>query len=110
VKNLLLSLLVVLATLAACREKEVAVVPPQASPTRTATMSIVVTDTPTALEQLIATAEQSGGRVTAARVWREDGRMRATLTVRVPSQRLTETLSAVRKLASEVEGETIAEE
>lgn len=77
---------------------------------RTATMSIVVTDTPTAVEQLIATAEQTGGRVTAAHVWRENGRVRATLTVRVPSPALTETLSAVRKVASSVEEETIEEE
>ena len=74
---------------------------------RTADMSIVVKDTLTAVESVTRRAESVGGYVTASRVWHDGSRLRATLTIRVPSGELTSTVAAVRRVATRIEGETL---
>lgn len=70
-------------------------------------MSIVVNDTVAAVESVTRRAESVGGYVTATRVWRDGPRLRATLTIRVPSRELTSTVAAVRRVATRIDGETI---
>lgn len=78
-----------------------------AQPHRTATVRIVVDDTASSLENVTRAAEEMGGYVTQSRVWREGETLRATVTIRVPSQELTSTMNAIRRTAKEVESETI---
>lgn len=87
---------------------EVAVqAPPQRMIIRTANLSLIVGDTPSSVEKITAAAESAGGYVSGSRVWREGGLLRATISLRVPADKLTSTLSAIRSLAIRVQSESI---
>jgi hypothetical protein len=75
---------------------------------RTAEVSLIVGDTTGTLEKLVALAAANGGYVTDSRVWRDGQVLRATLTLRVPAQKLDAALAAVRKAATRVESETVS--
>jgi len=77
---------------------------------RTATVSMVVGDTLSVLDRIIAAVEANGGYVNDSKVWREGELTRATLSLRVPAAKLTATLAAVRKLAVRVQSENVASE
>lgn len=96
VKRLLIVLLV--ASLA-CRHAE--------ERPRRAMMRIAVDDPIEAVEAVTASAEAAGGELAAAEIWREGEQLRARLTLRVPPERLTETLASIRRVASRVESESI---
>lgn len=74
---------------------------------RTAQMSLVVTDAASVASKLSALATSAGGYVTESKQWREGEQLRASMTLRVPPQRLDETLAAARKLATRVESENL---
>ncbi|MDP9194868.1 MAG: DUF4349 domain-containing protein [Acidobacteriota bacterium] len=77
---------------------------------RTAEMRIVVADTTKAIEAVTKSVEAMGGFVSGSNIWREGELLRATLKLRVPSDKLTSTLASIRGLASRVDNETIASE
>jgi hypothetical protein len=75
---------------------------------RTANVSILVRDTSSAVDAVTKQAEAVGGYVADSRIWREGELLRATLTIRVPQEKLTATLTSIRGVAKRVENETIA--
>ncbi len=75
---------------------------------RSAQMRIVVGDTTKTVDAVTKAVEAMGGFVAGSNVWREGELMRATLTLRVPSEKLTATLASIRGLARHVDNETIA--
>lgn len=77
---------------------------------RNATMHIVVADTAKTVDAVTTSVEALGGYVAGSEVWREGELLRARLTVRVPSAKLTPALTAIRSLARRVENETVASE
>ena len=76
-------------------------------PARTAEMRIVVADTSKALGAIAQSVEDAGGVVVATDAWREEGRLRATMTFRVTREQLTGTLREVRAVAKRVESEHV---
>src|SRR5437899_4902286 len=74
---------------------------------RNAQMTLVVADAAPVVAKLTALASSAGGYVSESKQWREDGQLRASITLRVPAQRLDETLATARKLATRVESETV---
>jgi hypothetical protein len=74
---------------------------------RNAQMTLVVADAAPVAAKLTALASSSGGYVSESKQWREDGQLRASITLRIPAQRLDETLATARKLATRVEIENV---
>src|SRR5688500_11274289 len=77
---------------------------------RTADVRIVVTDTTKAVNAVTSSIESQGGYVSGSQIWREGELLRAKLTLRVPADKLTAALSAIRGVAKRVENETISSE
>jgi Domain of unknown function (DUF4349) len=77
---------------------------------RTAEMRITVADTAKSVEAITKSIEAGGGYVSASNVWREGDLLRARLTLRVPSEKLTETLASIRGAAKRVENEVVTSE
>jgi hypothetical protein len=74
---------------------------------RNAQMTLIVADAAPVAGKLSALAVSAGGYVAESKQWRENEQLRATLTLRVPAQRLDDTLAAARKLATRVESENL---
>ncbi len=74
---------------------------------KNAQMTIIVSDAAAVAEKLGALAVSAGGYVSESKEWRESEQLRATLTLRVPAQRLGDTIAAARKLATRVESENV---
>jgi glycine cleavage system regulatory protein len=91
--------IVLLMMFVACAHEETAV--------RSADVRIVVADTSKTVATVTRSVEAAGGYVAASQIWRDGELLRARLTVRVPADRLTETLAAIRAAAKRVETETI---
>src|SRR5262249_9567778 len=70
-------------------------------------LSRVVADAAPVVARLTALASAAGGYVSESKEWRENEQLRATMTLRVPAQRLDDTLAAARKLATRVESENM---
>jgi hypothetical protein len=77
---------------------------------RTANVKIIVADTAKTVDAITQSVEAGGGYVSGSHIWRDGELLRATLTLRVPSEKLTATLAAIRGLAKRVENETIGSE
>jgi len=75
---------------------------------RTAEVALIVGDTTASVETLAALAAANGGYVTDSKIWRDGQVVRATLTIRVPAQKLDAALAAIRKAARRVESETVS--
>jgi len=75
---------------------------------RTAEVALIVGDTSASVESLAALAAANGGYVTDSKLWRDGQLVRATLTIRVPAQKLDAALAAIRKAARRVESETVS--
>ena len=75
---------------------------------RTAQLSVVVADTNAAVEKLTQAVEAAGGYVNDSKIWRDGEQLRATLSIRVPAERLTQTLATLRHLAVRVQNENIS--
>lgn len=74
---------------------------------RSADVRVVVADTSKSVAELTRSVEAAGGYVASSQIWRDGELLRARLTLRVPADRLTETLAAIRAAAKRVETETI---
>ena len=77
---------------------------------RTADVRIVVADTSKAVDAVTKSVESQGGYVSGSQIWREGELLRAKLTLRVPGDKLTSALSAIRDVAKRVENQTISSE
>lgn len=77
---------------------------------RTADVRIIVADTSKTVDAVTKSIEGAGGYVSGSNIWREGEMLRAKLTLRVPADKLTATLSSIRAQAKRVETETISSE
>jgi hypothetical protein len=77
---------------------------------RTADVRITVADTGKAVDAVTQAVEGVGGYVSGSNIWREGELLRAKLTLRVPADRLTPALAAIRRLAKRVDNEVITSE
>jgi microcompartment protein CcmL/EutN len=75
--------------------------------TRTADLRIVVHDTLAAVDDVTKATEAAGGYVSSSMIWRDGEELHAKVTLRVPPDKLTSTLSSFRGMATRVESETI---
>src|ERR1043165_2542028 len=75
---------------------------------RTADVSLIVGDTTASVEKLAALAAANGGYIADSKLWRDGEQTRATLTIRVPAQKLDAALAAIRRVATRVESETVS--
>ena len=75
---------------------------------RTANVRIIVADTSKAVDAITNSVEALGGYVAGSRIWRDGELLRATLTLRVPTDKLTTTLTSIRGIAKRVDNETIS--
>jgi len=73
---------------------------------RTANLSVVVKDTNEAVAQIRAILAEIDGYVVNLQLWRDQGQLRGTITVRVPAETLDDTLTRFKGLAVKVERET----
>ena len=101
---------VVAADVAAIRNAEPAAPAMPRMIIRTANVKILVDDTAKTVDAVTQAVESVGGYVAGSHIWREGELLRATLTLRVPSDKLTSTLASIRGLAKRVENETISSE
>lgn len=67
----------------------------------------MVGDTLSAVDHVTKETEAAGGYVASSQIWREGERLHAQVTLRVPPDKLTSTLSTFRGMATKVESETI---
>jgi hypothetical protein len=72
----------------------------------TVEMSLIVKDTSTALEQIESLASEMGGFVSDSSSWKEEGQLRARVSLRVPAAGLDESLGQIRDLALDIESES----
>ncbi len=72
---------------------------------RTINMTALVNDVPRVLEQLSLLAEDIDGFVVSSFLQGEEERTRATITIRVPTERTEEALSRIRGMAVRVDSE-----
>ena len=77
---------------------------------RTADVRIIVGDTSKAVAAVTKSVETLGGYVSGSSIWREGELLRAKLTLRVPSEKLTVALASIRGTAKRVENETVSSE
>lgn len=75
---------------------------------RSAEMSLIVSDTASAIDKITAAANASNGYVADSKLWRDANQLRGTLTLRVPSQDLDRTLASIRKLGTREQSETVS--
>ncbi|MBW2674834.1 MAG: DUF4349 domain-containing protein [Deltaproteobacteria bacterium] len=73
---------------------------------RTSQLSLVVEDAEESLSQIKALVSEMDGYASDTRMWRQDEQLRASITVRVPSESLDEALAKFKALSSRVEGES----
>ena len=77
---------------------------------RTAECASSSRDTTKTVDAVTKSVEAMGGFVSGSNIWREGELLRATLTLRVPADKLTSALASIRTLAKRVDNETIASE
>ncbi len=68
---------------------------------------MVVADTEPTLKSITALVASAGGYVADSKAWRENDQLRARVSVRIPAEKLDNTLEAIKKLAVRVERENI---
>ncbi len=73
---------------------------------RTADLSLVVSDAEESVIQIKDIITELDGYVVDTRLWRDDGQLRGTITVRVPADSLDTALSKFKELAVKVERES----
>jgi Rad3-related DNA helicase len=71
----------------------------------TVNMEVVVKDTAEAMAQIESLADEMGGFVSDSSSWKDEGQLRARVTLRVPAESLDEALTKIRGLALDVESE-----
>jgi len=73
---------------------------------RTVELAMYVKDVEASFNEIQRLAEEMGGYVVRANTWHQEEYLRASLTIRVPAQRLEEALESIRAMATEVERES----
>jgi acetolactate synthase small subunit len=71
----------------------------------TLNMELVVEDTAGTLAQIESLAKETGGFVSDSNSWKEEGQLRARITIRVPADKLDQALAQIRDLAADVQSE-----
>ena len=74
---------------------------------RSANISIIVDDTAATLAKITAAGEAVGGYVSDSRIWRDGEQLRGTVTLRIPSDKLSTALVVIRKMAVRINTETV---
>jgi hypothetical protein len=69
------------------------------------TLDLIVKDTEAAFGEVQRLTQEMGGFVSESNMWRDEGHPRASMSVRVPADRLDEALAGFRNLALDVERE-----
>ncbi len=77
---------------------------------RSAELRVIVSDTSKAVAEATRSVEAVGGYVAGSQIWRDGELLRARLTLRVPSDKLTPALAQLRAIAKRVENETVTSE
>ena len=77
---------------------------------RTASLTLVVTDAASTLQNLVSLVEARGGYLAGTRQWRENEQLRVEATLRVPEPALSLVLGEMRKAAIRVESESMTGE
>ncbi len=72
-----------------------------------ASLNLIVKDTSTAIEDTRKVIQDAGGYIAASNSYRQDDQLRASITARVPSDKLTETMEQLKKLALSVDSENL---
>lgn len=72
----------------------------------TVEMELVVKDAAEAMEQIEKLAQEMGGFVSDSNSWKDEGLLRARVTVRVPADKLDVALTQIHGLALDVESES----
>jgi len=75
-----------------------------------AELSLMVKDAEESLSHIEAMATEMGGYTVDSQVWREDDRLHASLTIRVPAPSFEEAMERLRSLAIEVRSESTSGE
>jgi hypothetical protein len=73
---------------------------------RSANVSLVVMDTENSVARIKSIVSALGGYVVGTQLWRDEGQLRGSVSVRVPSESLEDALSQFKALAVKVERET----
>jgi hypothetical protein len=73
----------------------------------TVSLDLIVKDTEASVEEVQRVAGELGGFIAQSSVWSEEGYPRATMTVRVPADKLDEAVTRFRALAVDVERQNI---
>ncbi len=72
----------------------------------TVEMELIVKDTAETMAQIESLATEMGGFVSDSNSWKDEGQLRARVTLRVSADRLDEALAQIRGLAMDVESES----
>ena len=72
----------------------------------TVEMELIVKDTAETMAQIESLATEMGGFVSDSNSWKDEGQLRARVTLRVSADRLNEALAQIRGLAMDVESES----
>jgi len=75
---------------------------------QTATLQITVKDTVQVLEFAQTLADELGGYIVTSNSWRDDGQVRAEITLRIPATQLHSALQQIKEQALEVDNESIS--
>jgi hypothetical protein len=75
---------------------------------RNASLNLIVSDTATALDEINALAKELGGYIVESNLYQYQEGLQASVTLRVPADRLDDALDRVRALATEVRRENIS--
>ncbi len=70
-------------------------------------LDLIVKDTEATAEEIQRVASDLGGFIAESSVWREEGHSRATMTVRVPADKLDDAMTRFRALAVDVEKQSV---
>lgn len=72
-----------------------------------ANLALIVKDTLQAMDAARKIVQAAGGYIAESNSYRQDEQLRATITARVPSEKLTDTLDQLKKLALTVDSESL---
>jgi len=72
---------------------------------RTADMTIIVNDVPTAMENILGLAEKYGGYEVSSRKWRDNDRVFGSISIRIPSRDFYNVMADLRLLAVDIANE-----
>ncbi len=91
-------------------DKAATPVPAKRMIVRTATLRLIVKDAPNALDAVKRVVAAQQGYIATSRTWKEDGEPSSHVTIRVPSEKLEQTLRELRALALDVDSESLSGE